>query len=88
MAWKPERHNAPPVTRCKLNVAANPSMDLIHIAFMEGFIVDVSIANGASVHGPDIELWTPLHFATHTQEGEAVIDTLLAAGADVSALDI
>ena len=29
-----------------------------------------------------------VHFAMHTQEGEVTIDTLLEAGADVSALDI
>lgn len=55
---------------------------------MEGFMVDVLIANGASVHVPDFELWTPLHFATHTKQGEAVIDALLEAEADVFAVDI
>lgn len=42
-----------------INVAANQSMDLIHVACMKGFMVDVLTANGASVHLPDFELWTP-----------------------------
>jgi ankyrin repeat protein len=45
------------------------------------------LRNSASVFAKDKKGRTPLHYAAMSQRGEAVIDTLLAGGAPVTARD-
>lgn len=63
---------------------------LLHLAAFEGSVdtVLLLLAAGASINAQDLDGWTPLHYAARNElQGETLVRTLLAAGADVNKPD-
>lgn len=65
-------------------------MRLLHLAAFEGSVdtVLLLLAAGANVNTPDLDGWTPLHYAARNEsQAEPLVRTLVAAGAIVDKRD-
>ena len=73
----------------EIDATDDSGMTALHQAAKEGRndAVTELLRNSASVFAKDKKGRTPLHYAAMSQHGDAVIDTLLAAGAPVTARD-